>query len=320
MMRKVGLLVCLVAMLSAGLAAGAAAMTARSFPSIIALPDGFQPEGIVAGRGHELFAGSLANGAVYRANARTGEGEVLVPGETGRVAVGLAFDPRTGYLFVAGGGTGMAHVFDSRTGEEVASYTLTAPGTFINDVVVTKDGAYFTDSAQASLFVLPLSPDGGLPAAPQALPLTGEWVQVAEEFNANGIEATRNGKTLIVVNSELGVLFAVDPENGEATAIDLGGASVTSGDGLLLRGRTLYVVRNFLNTIAVVKLAPDLASGVVVDELTDRRLPDPDHHRQSRTPALRRQRPLRRPTADPRHRVRDRPSRRTVRAAPREAR
>ena len=177
----------------------------------------------MAGRGHELFAGSLANGAIYRANARTGEGEVLVPGETGRVAVGLAFDPRTGYVFAAGGPTGMAHVFDSRTGEEVASYTLTAPGTFINDVVVTKDGAYFTDSGQASLFVLPLSPDGGLPASPQALPLTGEWVQIAGEFNANGIEATQNGKTLIVVNSEVGTLYAVDPENGEATAIDLGG-------------------------------------------------------------------------------------------------
>ena len=269
MMRKVVLLVCLAAILSAGLAAGAAAMTARSFPSIIPLPDGFRPEGIVDGRGHELFAGSLANGAIYRANARTGEGEVLVPGETGRVTVGLAFDPRTGYVFAAGGPTGMAHVFDSRTGEEVASYTLTAPGTFINDVVVTKDGAYFTDSGQASLFVLPLSPDGGLPAAPQALPLTGEWVQVAGEFNANGIEATRNGKTLIVVNSEVGTLYAVDPESGEATAIDLGGASVTSGDGLLLRGRILYVVRNFLNTIAVVKLAPDLASGAVVDELVD---------------------------------------------------
>jgi sugar lactone lactonase YvrE len=267
-MRKVGLLVCLAAMLSSGLAAGASAMTAQSFPSTVALPDGFQPEGIVAGRGHELFAGSLANGAVYRADARTGEGEVLVPGATGRVAVGLAFDPRTGYLFVAGGGTGMAHVFDSRTGEEVASYALTAPPTFINDVVVTNDGAYFTDSFQAILFVLPLSPDGGLPAASQALPLSGDWVQAAG-FNANGIEATQNGKTLIVVNSGLGAVFTVDPESGEATAIDLGGSSVSSGDGLLLHGRILYVVRNFLNAIAVVELAPDLASGVVVDELTD---------------------------------------------------
>ena len=268
MLRKVALLVCLAAMVSAVVGTGAGAVPRQSFPSIVPLPDGFRPEGIVAGRGHELFAGSLANGAIYRANVRTGEGEVLVPGVAGRVAVGLAFDRRTGFLFVAGGPTGMAYVFDSRTGAEVASYVLTAPGSFINDVVVTKNGAYFTDSSQASLFVLPLSPTGALPAASQELPLSGDWDQV-EGFNANGIEATPSGRTLIVVNSEVGALYAVDAESGKATAIDLGGASVSSGDGLLLHGRTLYVVRNFLNTVAVVQLTQDLASGAVVDELTD---------------------------------------------------
>ena len=51
--------------------------------------------------------------------------------------------------------------------------------------------------------------------------------------------------------------------------IDLGGATVTNGDGLLLRGRTLYVVRNQLNLIAVVKLNGSLTRGRVVAELTD---------------------------------------------------
>jgi sugar lactone lactonase YvrE len=240
----------------------------RAFPAALPLPDGFQPEGIAAGRGHTLFAGSLANGAIYRADARTGKGEVIVPGVAGRVAVGLAYDRRTGYLFVAGGPTGMAHVYDTRTGAEIASYALTAPGTFVNDVVVTKDGAYFTDSFQAALFVLPLSRRGALPAGPLTLPLGGDWTQVAG-FNANGIEATRDGSKLIVVNSSAGDLFTVEPGTGEASAIELGGASVSSGDGLLLDGRTLYVVRNFLNTIAVVELAADLTSGAVVDELVD---------------------------------------------------
>jgi sugar lactone lactonase YvrE len=268
MVRRVGLLVCLVAIAGIGLGTGASAVSARSFPAVIPLPDGFQPEGIVAGRGHTLFAGSLANGAIYRADARTGTGEILVPGIAGRVAVGLAYDRRTGYLFVAGGATGMAHVYDTRTGAEVASYALTPPGTFVNDVVVTKDGAYFTDSFQAALFALPLSRRGDLPAGPVTLPLTGDWTQVAG-FNANGIEATADGSTLIVVNSTAGALYAVDPVSGEATEIDLGGASVSSGDGLLLDGLTLYVVRNFLGVIAVVELVPDLASGVVVDELVD---------------------------------------------------
>jgi sugar lactone lactonase YvrE len=268
MARRIGLLVCLVAVASVGLGIGAGVAAARGFPSVVALPDGFQPEGIAAGRGHTLFAGSLANGAVYRADARTGRGEILVPGVPGRVAVGLAYDRRTGYLFVAGGATGMGHVYDTRTGTEVASFALTPPGTFVNDVVVTKDGAYFTDSFQASLFVLPLSRRGDLPTGPVTLPLSGDWTQVAG-FNANGIEATADGSALIVVNSTVGALYAVDPVSGRASTIDLGGASVSSGDGLLLDGRTLYVVRNFLNAIAVVELAPDLASGTVVDELVD---------------------------------------------------
>ena len=50
--------------------------------------------------------------------------------------------------------------------------------------------------------------------------------------------------------------------------IDLGGATVTNGDGLLLQGRTLYVVRNQNNEIAVIRLAPDYGSGTLVDTLT----------------------------------------------------
>jgi hypothetical protein len=57
--------------------------------------------------------------------------------------------------------------------------------------------------------------------------------------------------------------------SGEAQAIDLGGVSLPNGDGLLLAGRTLYVVQNRLNQIAVIELAPGLLSGVVVDSLTD---------------------------------------------------
>jgi hypothetical protein len=54
-----------------------------------------------------------------------------------------------------------------------------------------------------------------------------------------------------------------------ASTIDLGGASVSAGDGILLQGQTLYVVRNRLNQIAVVELAPDLSSGVVADVLAN---------------------------------------------------
>ena len=61
----------------------------------------------------------------------------------------------------------------------------------------------------------------------------------------------------------------MDPETGDATLIDLGGETVPNGDGILLDGKTLYVVQNRLNQIAVVQLSAKLSSGVVVERITD---------------------------------------------------
>jgi sugar lactone lactonase YvrE len=262
----VGLVVFAVLLAQAPMSARAAV----TWPDVIALPNGWQPEGVVTGHGPVIYSGSLANGAIYAADLRTGEGEIIVPGQAGRVAVGLSFDSRTNYIFVAGGGTGKAYVYDADTGALVQEYTLTAPGTFVNDVIVTRDAAYFTQSFLPEYYRVPLGPGGQL-AAPgdvETIPLSGEWQQVAG-FNANGIEATPNGKSLIIVNSTTGALYRVEPLTGVATLIDLGGASVSAGDGLLLRGHTLYVVRNQLNQIAVITLAPDLSSGEVVGTITN---------------------------------------------------
>jgi len=59
--------------------------------SRIDLPDGWAPEGITTGPGTTVFVGSLVNGAVWKADVRTGEGAVLVPGVDGNVAVGTFF-------------------------------------------------------------------------------------------------------------------------------------------------------------------------------------------------------------------------------------
>jgi sugar lactone lactonase YvrE len=247
---------------------------AKAFPDVIPLPDGWQPEGIATGRGTDFYVGSLANGAIYAGDLRTGEGGVLVAGQESRVAVGLAFDRRSGYLFVAGGPTGMAYVYDTRTGAEVAAFELTTAETaFVNDVVVTRQAAYFTDSFQAQLYRLALGPGGSVDAwaAPETIPLGGDFVMVPGAFNANGIEATRNGRWLILVSSAAGALYRVAPDSGVAQEIDLGGASVASGDGILLRGRTLFVVQNFLNQIAAVRLSPDLLTGEVVEIISDER-------------------------------------------------
>src|SRR4030095_6764528 len=81
-------------------------VAAENFPTLLNLPNGWLPEGIETGRGPVLYSGSRANGGVYAIDLRTGEGSIVVPPQTGRVAVGLAFDRRTNYIFVAGGATG----------------------------------------------------------------------------------------------------------------------------------------------------------------------------------------------------------------------
>ena len=243
----------------------------KPFRSLIDLPNGWLPEGIDTGRGPVLYSGSRAHGGVYAVDLRTGQGAIVVPPQTGRVAVGVAVDEHNNYIFVAGGATGNGFVYDANTGESVAAYTLTAGApTFINDVVVTTHAAYFTESNRPIVYRLPLGPGGSLPTQAQveALPLSGEWQQVAG-FNANGIEATPDGGALIIVNSASGVLYKVDPATGFALAIDVGGASLTMGDGMLLHGNTLYVVRNRLNEIVVIDLAADLSTGNVVDVITN---------------------------------------------------
>jgi len=248
-----------------------AVAAAPGFPETIDLPDGFQPEGIASGRGKQLFVGSIPTGAIYATNARTGEGEVRVAAREGRSAIGIEVDRRD-RIFVAGGMTGQVYVYDAQSGAELATYRLAPAGaeTFVNDVVVTRRAAYFTDSLRQQLYVVPLGRRGRLPADAQVrtLPLTGE-ISYTEGFNANGIETAPRGRGLIIVQSNTGKLFRVDRRSGATREIDLGGADVTNGDGLLRRGRTLFVVRNRDNRIAAVRLDRRARSGRVARLIAD---------------------------------------------------
>ncbi|MFO7654144.1 MAG: superoxide dismutase [Candidatus Krumholzibacteriia bacterium] len=249
---------------------------ASVFPAVVPLPDGFHPEGIAGGRGTTFYVGSIAGGAIYRGDLRTGEGELLVAPRPDRVAVGLSFDQRSACLFVAGGPLGSGHVYDTKTGVCLADFQFASGDVFINDVAVTRTAAWFTDSSRPVLYRVPLDAAGGLPqpAGFEVVPLGGDFTMTSDcpgfpfPINANGIDATADGASLVVVNMCLGTLYRVDPSTGMATSIDLGGESLPFGDGILLDGHTLYVVQNLLNQIAVVELAPDLASGRLAGSIT----------------------------------------------------
>jgi sugar lactone lactonase YvrE len=261
--------------LSLALLIGPSSLHADDTPSVssIELPPGFSPEGIAAGRGPLLYVGNIRNGSVLAVDPRAGTSTLLVPPADGRIALGLALDARTNHLFVAGGPTGHALVYDGHTGVLIADYRLASGTTIVNGVVVTRAAVYFTDSALPAIHKLPLGPGGRLPAENEVetIPVGGDFPVVPRAFNANGIVAAPNGKDLIVVHTAAGKLFHVDPDGGVATTIDLGGASVPNGDGLVLRGHTLFVLQNFSNQITVIDLARDLSRGTVVDVLTDPR-------------------------------------------------
>ena len=250
--------------------AGGAAL----FPTQITLPDGWQPEGIAIGGLPFAYFGSLADGSIYRANLLTGRGSVISEGP-GTPSVGLKID-RRGRLFVAGGSGGDARVVSALTGEVLASYRLAEGAAFVNDVALAVGAAWFTDSFNPVLYRVPI-PRHGLAGQDEveAVPLSGDLVY-GEGFNANGISPTPDGRGLLVMQSNTATLYRVDPATGVATEVDLGSAGpLPNGDGILLRGRTLYVVQNQLNQVAVITLDHRGTRGSVVDVLTDSRFDVP---------------------------------------------
>lgn len=244
---------------------------AHDLPDTIDLPPGFAGEG-VAVDGRTFYAGSLAGGQIARGDLRTGTSEVFVSEPLTPFSVGLKADARHDLLWVAGGPSGQAAVYSLDDGSPVAAVPL-ANGAFINDVTVTRAAAYFTNSFAPQIYEVPVSKRGEVGAA-RTIALSGPAAAfIPGAFNLNGIAATTDGKTLIAVNSTKGELYAIDPATGASALIDLGGVSVATGDGILLEGRTLYVLQNgggnvVPNQIAVIRLNRSLTGGRLVETIT----------------------------------------------------
>ena len=144
-------------------------------------------------------------------------------------------------------------------------------------MIVTRDAAYFTTSQIPYLYRVALGPRGEPSADFNVIPLPANFGVTGScmgpppvpAFKSNGIVADPSGGHLILVHTSEGQLYRLDTSSYTVVPIDLGGGDVCSGDGLLLDGQTLYVVQNFKNQIAVVELAPDHFSGVVMRHITE---------------------------------------------------
>jgi sugar lactone lactonase YvrE len=259
-----------VPLLLLALVAALAAPAAAARPAqVIVLPGAKSAEGIAGGGGATFYAGDLFAGDIFRGDLQRGTAELFIDAPAGRMAVGMAVNLAHGLLFVAGGFTGQGYIYDTATGATVASYPFGTQGaSLINDVALTKDGAWFTDSFHAQLYFVPVS-RAGVPAPTfRTLGLSGPAATVIGNgaVNLNGIQATPDGTTLIVAHSANAQLYTVDPATGASATI--AGISVPNVDGIVLEAGRLWAVQNFSNQVSRIRLRPDLSSGVVEEVIT----------------------------------------------------
>jgi sugar lactone lactonase YvrE len=250
---------------------------AAASSDVIVLPGARSAEGIARGEGDTFYAGELFGGDIFRGDLGNRTAERFIDAPAGRGAVGMFADLRHDLLFVAGGFNGQAYVYDLDSGATVETYQFAPPSpaqgtptTVINDVTVTRDGAWFTDSRQGVLFFVPVD-HRGKPGTFRTLDLDGPAADTSGDFNLNGIAAVRDGRSLIVAHSARGQLLTVDPATGESA--EIAGVSVPGVDGIVVKHRHLWAVQSRTDTtgdqVTEVRLRRNLTAGRVVEVITD---------------------------------------------------
>ena len=263
----------LTAVLLAGTLAACAPEPAPPEVTSYTLPgDRVFPEGVAYRAGSQNFyVGSTTDGTIFKGTLGKKDTEVLLaPSAERPSAIGMKVD-EAGRLYVAGGASGKIFVYDTASRALIRAFDTPAAapeGTFINDVALTPEGAYFTDSIRPVLFRVARTASSMGELTPW-LDFTGTALKYQTGFNLNGIAATTDGRYLVVVQSNTGKLFRITVADKTVAEIDLGGGTVMSGDGILLSGQTLYVVRNSATLIVPVIMSADFSSGTLGTAFTD---------------------------------------------------
>jgi hypothetical protein len=193
----------------------------------------------------------------------------------------MGLDPH-GRLFVCGGIDGSLSVIDTADRSILKRYQLGGEQSFTNELIVTPEAVWVTDSFAPVLYKLPFGKRGELPSEDEVVrpPLGGDLVYqrgetFAECFNSNGIAPTPDRTAILIVQTNTGKLFRIDPRTGHATLVDLGGEDVLWGDGLVLEDRTLCVVQNLANSVSVIELDAAGTAGKIVGRRTDPKFDTP---------------------------------------------
>lgn len=217
-------------------------------------------EGIgLAGDGDTFYVSGVNDGGdVYRGEVGEEELELWhdASGTTGR---GIDVD-RKGRVYVAGGPTGTVRIFD-RHGDLLATVAHGTAGSFLNDLWVGPDGAvYVTDSSLPTIWRITRG-YGGWQIEPWLdVSPTITYTPATDDFDLGGIVTTRDDEFLLTSQGTTGQLWRIDLDSQEIVEVDLGGASIPNADGIVLKGRKLWVVQNFLRQVSQLRLDSDAES------------------------------------------------------------
>jgi len=261
----------------AGIVLAVLALAAMTAPVAVAAPDretsvytlspsdNGNPEGVAWDPATQtFFTGTTANGTIYRGTLDDPTVEVWIPGAIGRAAIGMKVD--RGLLYVAGGGTGRITVYDIATASVVAAFE-TGAGGFLNDLVVTPNGIFVTDSLRPVLWRVTAEQVAAGAGTPEAISVSPE-IPYGGGFALNGIVGFGDGSELIVVHSALGTLYKITFSGSDRTITQVASPTV-NGDGLLLDRGRLVVVLGDTHQLAFLKLNDDRTRAALLETRTD---------------------------------------------------
>jgi Cu-Zn family superoxide dismutase len=235
------------------------------------------PEGVAFDAARQVFyTANAETGAVVEVARKDGAARVVVPPgilapagtQTFPVALGMKVD-MANRLWIAGGRTGRMFVVDLKSGRVVKQVVTPDPSnSLINDVAIVAGAGYFTDTRTPTMWRLASKGAQILDLEPW-LSFADTPIQYDSGANLNGIAVTADGASLVVVQMGKGLLFSIDVASKAVRQINTTGIDLTGGDGLVIAGNRLYVVRQPAGEIVTLELAPDLTSAKLLARLRD---------------------------------------------------
>ncbi|MCK9193155.1 MAG: hypothetical protein M0P19_04700 [Nevskia sp.] len=212
-----------------------------------------------------FYVTGFNDGSIQTVTRHGGQASILQPsGTDGRTAaLGIKVDAAHGRLWVLD--PGAIYTYDLRTNRLLKKTKLSdvipVPASLLNDLAIDRFGnAYVTDSTNPYIYRV----DGKTLQARVWLDVS-QTVPYGQQngvpFNLNGIAITPNERYLVIAKTNDGTFWRVNLFNKAITAIQLPEA-LTFADGITWGDDgSLFVMRNFINTITKVKFSSDFAAG-----------------------------------------------------------